>query len=84
MTMHVDMFPNPSGCTCGPFWSVLPPPPCPYHTGERNYTEAPVGTAHPVPYSPHMSPKELADLYRRLADALDPPVATTSNDTTTP
>lgn len=20
------------GCTCGPYWSIAPPPPCPHHT----------------------------------------------------
>lgn len=49
-----------TGCTCGPYWSVVPPPPCPHHTFR---------VTHPSP----ASPKELAALYRRLADALDPP-----------
>lgn len=76
--MHVE-FPNkPPGCICGPNWSVVPPPPCPYHSFQ-------VGTVpadNPmVPFSPHMTPKELAGLYRRLADALDPPVSTTTVST---
>lgn len=25
----------PPGCTCGPFWSVVPPPPCPFHSAAR-------------------------------------------------
>lgn len=68
MTMHV-VFPDytPFGCTCGPYWSVTPPPPCPYHSAPVVHMATPL-----VPYSPNMSPKELAALYRRLADALDP------------
>lgn len=54
-------FPSPvTGCTCGPYWSVVPPPPCPHHTFKIQ------------PHAP-ATPKELAALYRRLADALDPP-----------
>lgn len=49
-------------CICGTYWSKVPPPPCPVH-------RAPALTQ---PY-PMMSPKELADLYRRIADTLDPP-----------
>lgn len=29
-----------SGCTCGPFWSVVPPDPCPMHDPERAYWRA--------------------------------------------
>lgn len=80
MTMHVE-FPNDlPGCNCGPYWSVVPPPPCPYHS----FQMGPVPGAAPlVPYNPNMSPKDLAALYRRLADALDPPVVLTTNTTTT-
>ena len=77
MTIHVDLtsnntaFPPPgiAGCTCGPYWSVVPPPPCPYHSRAV--------PAALVPYSPYLTPKELADLYRRLADALDPQITIT-------
>jgi hypothetical protein len=69
MTVHVDLSPTSLNCTCGPYWSVVPPPPCPYHSSRvEPYKEAPL-----VPHSPHMSPVDLAALYRRLADALDPP-----------
>lgn len=26
-----------STCTCGPFWSVVPPGPCPIHDAENYY-----------------------------------------------
>jgi len=85
MTMHVDLLAHaPIGCTCGPYWSVVPPPPCPYHpvmhpaVGVVDLRATPM-----VPYSPIMTPKELATLYRRLADVLDPPVSAPSPSPTT-
>jgi hypothetical protein len=64
MKTEVNIYwPDPStGCTCGPYWSVVPPPPCPHHAF-KVYPPAPG----------EMTPKELAALYRRMADALDPP-----------
>lgn len=57
-------FPDPStGCTCGPYWSVVPPPPCPHHTFK----------IHQPISSSSKELKELAESYRRMADALDPP-----------
>ena len=79
MTMHVEFPTNLPGCNCGPYWSVTPPPPCPYHS----FQMGPAPAVPLVPYSPNMSPKELASLYRRLADALDPPVVVTTNTETT-
>jgi len=79
MTMHVQIPYTPLGCNCGaPWWSVTPPPPCPYHSTPVEHP--PMG---PVPYSPIMSPKELAAFYRRLADALDPPFAPPTSPPTT-
>lgn len=80
--MHVEItFPQGvQGCTCGPYWSVVPPPPCPHHSFH-------VGNARiaGLPCKPiEMNAKDLAALYRRLADALDPPTTLNSNDTTTP
>ncbi len=68
MKTDVNIYwPDPStGCTCGPYWSVVAPPPCPYHT----FNVHPLAPAQP---SVAMTPKELAALYRRMADALDPP-----------
>lgn len=67
MTIHIDFPPAllSPGCTCGPYWSVVPPPPCPLHSGVLQGSR-----------SPNMSPKDLAELYRRLADAIDPPAPT--------
>lgn len=79
MTMHVEFPTNLPGCNCGPYWSVTPPPPCPYHSFQMGPTPA----VPLVPHSPHMTSKELASLYRRLADALDPPVVVTTNTETT-
>ena len=57
-------FPDAStGCTCGPYWSVVPPPPCPHHTFK----------IHQSISSSSKELKELAEMYRRMADALDPP-----------
>lgn len=52
-----------TGCTCGPWWAVIPPSPCPHHSFKIQ------------PYTP-LSPKELAEAYRRMADAIDPPIET--------
>jgi len=56
MTVYI-----PVSCTCGPYWSVVPPPPCPVHRVPS--------LSQPTP----ISPKDLAAMYRRMADALDPP-----------
>lgn len=80
MTMHVEFPNNLPGCNCGAYWSVVPPPPCPYHA----FQMGPVPTAPLVPYNPNLSPKDLAALYRRLADALDPPVTTDTTNVPNP
>lgn len=74
MNVTIDFPDHVTGCTCGPYWSVVPPPPCPYHAlriGQGAF-----------PHGPVTSPKELADAYRRLADALDPPVTVITTDNT--
>lgn len=61
----------PTGCTCGPWWSVTPPLLCPVHVAVNPRTPlfVPMTTNGTAP----TDPKELAALCRRLADALDPP-----------
>jgi hypothetical protein len=33
MSMSDPIGDPPPGCTCGPWWGVVPPGPCPYHCG---------------------------------------------------
>lgn len=70
------------GCTCGPWWGIIPPGPCPYHTPVMRPVYVPVPVI-PLPYvvpvvEPILPPdrKELAKKFREMADALDPEGAT--------
>ena len=67
----------PTGCTCGPWWGIIPPPPCPYHTRMIQPVYVPVipvvvPVPMPVPAPLPADMKELAQKYREMADAIDP------------
>jgi len=53
-------------CTCGPYWSVVPPPPCPVHSyiAPRYIPQTAAGATFDL--------KDTAETLRRLADMLDP------------
>jgi len=34
-------------CTCGPYWSVVPPPPCPHHSSAQVGYYLPLATISP-------------------------------------
>lgn len=70
--MPVGDYPHPH-CTCGPWRSVVPPPPCPMHS-------APCHCRAPVCVVPQFTPPTfgagdpaaIAKYLREIADTLDP------------
>jgi hypothetical protein len=64
-------------CTCGPYWSIIPPGPCPVHQGNA-FTPLPFQPLVPAPQPPIQvvpfplpEPRELTDAeIDRIADRL--------------
>lgn len=59
-----DLTYHPS-CTCGPWWGVVPPPPCPVHSG--------IGVAaspHPVANPPRCECHECTQARARIKEIL--------------
>lgn len=56
------------GCTCGPYWSVVPPGPCPHHT----WTQQPLTTTIPgwSYFTPQLSDDDIERIAKRLAQLL--------------
>lgn len=58
-------------CTCGPYWSVVPPPPCPVHSYSAPCCHRPSIATYPLAI-PGFDLADYAKQLRELADAIDP------------
>ena len=66
----------PPGCTCGAYWSILPPEPCPYHAPQFAWVTPPqtsdritIALADPNP-SPPLSDDDVDRIARRVVELL--------------
>lgn len=60
---------DPRPCYCGPWWSVVPPPPCPVHSPPCCQLRTP--GAFPIAL-PGFDLADYAKRLRELADSIDP------------
>lgn len=56
----------PPGCTCGPYWSVVPPGPCPHHSPQFR------SPAYFAPLPPRLSDEDVDRIARRVYDLMRP------------
>lgn len=65
----------PPGCTCGPYWSVIPPGPCPHHQSGAGNMASPwipmttTFTGHNVT-PPSISDDDVERIARRVVELL--------------